>query len=272
MQVEPIPPDPPAGRELTPSECPILELDQVSFKAAISPYPILQGISTTIHRGDRLAIVGITGSGKTAILRLLNRLDSPTQGTIRLNHQDYQAIPPVQLRQQVMLVLSEPRLLGMTVQDAIVYPLKLRGLNPQAIDHRVNLWLERLQIPQNWLNRTELQLSTGEKQWVAIARALAVQPSVLLLDEPFAHLDSRQQNHLVQGLATWVEAADPAPKPTIVIATCDLKLPQQFSTRLWHLDQGRLVLDIPQTEVNWHALQDDLSRAHQQVAQTWGEI
>ncbi|MGL5081724.1 MAG: energy-coupling factor ABC transporter ATP-binding protein [Microcoleaceae cyanobacterium] len=244
-----------------------LKLDRVSLLSSLSPYPILQEISATIQRGDRIALVGSSGAGKTSLLRLLNRLSSPTHGKIELNQQDYQSIPPVQLRQQVTLVLQEPKLLGMTVQEAIAYPLKLRGLNPTEITQRVSTWMERLQIPQDWLNRTELQLSTGQKQWVAIARALAIQSQVLLLDEPLFSLDLQQQITLVNLL----EALTPSDM-TILMATHGLEQAEKFSTRLWHLHKGKLILDEAKGSVNWQTLEAELDQAKQQEAQAWGEI
>ncbi len=151
---------------------PQLQLAQVSLAAAEGRVSLLQNISFQVAAGEFVAIVGPSGAGKTSLLRLLNRLSEPTSGTLYWGDRTLAEVSPVQLRQQVMLVMQEPKLLEMTVRAALAYPLRLQGLDKAAIQTRVTPWLERLQIPKDWLPRTALQLSLGQRQRVAVARAL----------------------------------------------------------------------------------------------------
>lgn len=228
---------------------------------------LLQDLSLTVQPGDRIALVGASGAGKTLLLRLLNRLIEPTHGTIYLAGQPYCQIPAVQLRQQVVLVLQESKLLGMTVQQALEYPLSLRGLPPKAIRQRVSEWLERLAIPGEWLDRTELQLSVGQRQLVAIARALVIQPQILLLDEPTSALDVGRSQRLVEVLKTLVETQ----QTTIIMASHQLDVMQGFCDRLLQLHHGKLLQNLPASEVNWHDLRQSLVQAQARQPDEWGE-
>lgn len=240
-------------------------LEQVKLESKIGSHPILQPISAAIEKGDRIAVVGISGAGKTSLFRLLNRLTTPTQGAIYLEGKDYTQIPVMQLRQEIVLVLQEARLFEMNVRDAIAYPLQLRGFSASAIEQRVQEWIERLKIPSDWLKRTEIQLSAGQRQLVAIARALVIQPKILLLDEPTSALDLGRQSNLIQVLKQLPNTS------TVLIATHKLDLAQQFCQRLWYLDQGILVQDIVADSVDWEVLRHQLVTAQQEEAAQWQE-
>ncbi|MBD3880973.1 ATP-binding cassette domain-containing protein [Phormidium tenue FACHB-886] len=244
---------------------PLLRLDQVGLQAAA--YWLLQEISFAGEAGDRLALVGASGAGKTSLLRLLNRLNETTQGQILLEGQEIHQVPVLQLRQQVVLVGQESKLLGMTVQEALVYPLKLRNLPEFTIQTRQQFWMERLHLPQDWLNRTEVQLSVGQRQWVAIARALMTQPKILLMDEPTSALDAGRSHHLVSILAELTESQ----QTMILMANHQLDIAQEFCTRLLHLHQGRLVQDVAGEHVDWAKLKQTLIEAEVREAAEWDE-
>ncbi|RCJ15008.1 cobalt ABC transporter [Nostoc sp. ATCC 43529] len=223
-------------------------------------YPILQDISFEVFQGERVAIVGGVGAGKTSLLRVINRLVEPTSGKIYLENQEYRQIPVIQLRQMVTLVLQESKLLGMTVGQALAYPLVLRGLSKQAIEERVNYWTEQLHIPNEWLGRTEVQLSAGQRQLVAIARALLIQPKILLLDEPTSTLDVGTVSYVTQVLIELSQTH----QITILMVNHQLDLAQMFCTRLLHLQQGHLSLNQRISEINWDNLRETLIKAQSQ--------
>ncbi|MFN6568446.1 ATP-binding cassette domain-containing protein [Dendronalium sp. ChiSLP03b] len=228
-------------------------------------YPILQDISFEVFPGERIAIVGPSGAGKTSLLRLINRLSEPTNGKIYLENQEYRQIPAIQLRPAVTLVLQESKLLGMTVQQALAYPLVLRGLPKQTIHQRISHWTERLHIPSEWLERTEVQLSAGQRQLVAIARALVIQPKVILLDEPTSALDAGTASHLIQVLTQLSQTY----QTTILMVNNQLDLAQMFCTRLLYLQQSRLLANQIASEIDWVNLRDSLMQTEAQAAEEW---
>ncbi|HEY9655611.1 MAG TPA: ATP-binding cassette domain-containing protein, partial [Crinalium sp.] len=211
------------------------------------------------------AIVGASGSGKTSLLRLLNRLSEPTSGVILFNQKALTQIPTLILRQQVVLVLQESKLLGMTVQQALEYPLTLRQLPKQTIRERVQKWSDRLHIPLEWLSRTELQLSVGQRQLVAIARALVTEPSVLLLDEPMSALDVGRSELLLNVLKDVTQVNG----MTVLMVNHQLELAEQGCDRVLHLGQGRLLQDIPAAQMDWQALRQAIVQAEAQEEEEW---
>ncbi len=261
----------PQGRQdnYQSSSAPQLQLKQISLvtsiKGVITGAPILTDICFEVFQGDRIAIIGPSGAGKTSLLRLLNRLSEPTSGRIYLENQDYQKIPVLQLRQQVMLVSQEPKLLGMTVQQAITYPLTLQQLPQRQIQERLDSYREMLHIPEDWLDRTELQLSVGQRQLVAIARALVSQPKILLLDEPTSALDAGTASHVLGVLAGLVEKN----QITILMVNHQLDMAQRFCTRVLYLQEGQLLQDVPASRMNWEQLRETLVQAEAQASQQW---
>jgi D-methionine transport system ATP-binding protein len=251
-----------------------LKLEQVSlFTRLKTPgqgkhlgHPILQNVSFTAAGGDRLAIVGNSGAGKTSLLRLINRLTEVSSGKIYLDSREYTQIPLIQLRQQITLVQPETKLLGMTVEETLAYPLVLRGLSQQIIQQRVNHYREQLQIPHQWLNKTEVELALGQRQLVAIARALAIQPKILLLDEPTSALDRTTAGHVMEILTQISQT-----QSTIVLmVNRQIDLAQEFCTRLLHIQQGQLLVNQLSSNVSWENLKANLSEQATQTAEEWG--
>ena len=245
----------------------LLRLERVSLSVPVGgtgETPVLREISFEVFEGERAAIVGPSGAGKTSLLRLLNRLSEPTGGAIYLENRDCRLIPAIELRRQIVLVMQESKLLGMPVREALAYPLKLRGVKTGEIERRVAIWVERLRIPSDWLWRTEVQLSAGQRQLVALARALVLEPKVLLLDEPTSALDAGRASELVRVLAQLHEG-----KATILMANHQLDVAQQFCTRVLHLQAGELVGNMPAGEMDWAKLRQSLIQAEAREAREW---
>jgi D-methionine transport system ATP-binding protein len=245
-----------------------LTLDRVSLQATSRRLTLLKEISVTLTPGDRLGVVGISGAGKSLLLRLLNRLQDPTAGEIFWGDRRLTEIPILELRRHIVLVPQESRLLGMTVNEAMAYPLRLRGLGAAEIQGRVDCWCDRLKIPSDWLGKTELQLSVGQRQWVAIARALATEPQVLLLDEPTSALDVGRAEMLMGVLSSLTQERS----MMLVMANHQLDLVRQFASMLLHLQGGRMISCCPATAVDWQQLHEDFIAARQQVDEDWGTV
>jgi D-methionine transport system ATP-binding protein len=201
------------------------------------------GLSFSAAPSEKIGVVGTSGAGKTTLLRLLNRLISPERGEIFWQGKALSFYAPALLRREIMLVPQEPRLLGMTVDQALAYPLQLQKMPAAQIAQRVQLWKQRLVVPSEWGSRQELELSVGQRQWVSIARALMAQPQVLLLDEPTSALDSGRADQLVHTLKQL--------DCTVFVASHQLQLIQETCDRILWLDQGTLQKDCSLDDMDW---------------------
>ncbi len=243
-----------------------LRLDKISLSATVGSQYLLKNISFEIAKTELICLIGASGAGKTSLLRVLNRLTEPSSGTIYLDGEDYRTIPVIQLRQQIVLVQQESKLLGMIVKEALAYPLSLRGLDKAQIQQRIMYWSDQLHIPNEWLERTEVQLSVGQRQTVAIARALVTQPKILLLDEPTSALDAGRASQLLQVLTNLAAAGE----TTIVMVNHQLELAQSFCQRVLYLENGQLIHDLPNTpELDWVKLKNNLVQTEMKAAEDW---
>lgn len=241
---------------LSKSRQPQLQLQQIDVVTELGNQYLLQNISLDVFTGERIGIIGASGSGKTTLLRLLNRLSSPTAGQILFEQQPLTDWPVLSLRQQLMLVPQEPKLLGMTVQEALAYPLQLQDLPDQDIASRVQTWRQRLGIPEAWLTSTELQLSVGQRQLVSLARACVTEPKLCLLDEPTSALDPGTIDRVIKALT--------ASTMTLVIASHQYEFLNQICDRILWLNQGKLILDAPMSEIDWADIKAELTAQAEQ--------
>lgn len=250
-----------ASPALSKPKLPQLQLQQVDVVTSFGNQYLLQNISFEVFVGDRIGIIGASGSGKTTLLRLLNRLSDPSAGEISFEQQLLSDWPVLSLRQQVMLVPQEPKLLGMTVQAALSYPLRLQNIPDQTISTRVTSWRQRLGIADDWLHATELQLSVGQRQLVSLARACLTEPKIGLFDEPTSALDPGTIEHVVQVLT--------ASSMTLVIASHQFEFLAKVCDRILWLNQGQLILDVPTSEINWSDIKEQLAAQAQTEQSEW---
>lgn len=244
---------------------PILRLEQVSLRAMVSSDLILQNISFELTTAAILGVVGASGAGKTSLLRLFNRLISAHSGEILIEGKSIKDYEPVQLRRKVVLVPQESKLLGMKVIDALSYPLRLKQLPESEIRSQIDAWNNLLRIPPEWLNKTELQLSLGQRQLIAIARALIMQPQVILLDEPTSSLDLGTATHLLSVLKQLNQEQN----LTIIITNHQLDLLQDFCDRLVFINQGILEEEVLATQENYQRFRQKILQLQQKQEQDW---
>jgi sulfonate transport system ATP-binding protein len=171
----------------------------------------LDGVSLTVKLGEIVLVVGGSGCGKSTLLRLVCGLDAPTDGTVRLDGTLIGAP-----HEKIGIVFQEPRLLPWrSVAGNVTYPLELAGGPKERRAARLGELLELVGLADDARDLRPSQLSGGMRQRTAIARALALEPRVLLLDEPFSALDALTRDRLnLEVLALWERA-----RPTIVIVT-----------------------------------------------------
>jgi putative ABC transport system ATP-binding protein len=204
--------------------------------------PLVDRVSLKIHHTDVAAVVGPSGAGKSSFLRLLNRLDEPTGGTVIFKGQDYRTIPPRELRQQVGMVMQFPFLFPGTVAENIRFGPRQRGeIIPMQ---KIEQLLERVRLP-GYASRDIQFLSGGEAQRVSLARTLANDPQVLLLDEPTSSLDEAAVNDIEELLKTIIQSE----RLTCVIVTHDMAQAARLAHKAFVLEQGKLVRQGPVQEV-----------------------
>ncbi len=160
---------------------------------------ILQVASLDILQGEVLAVIGPNGAGKSTLLLVLARLLDPDRGQVLFRGSPIESENDLAYRRRIALVLQEPLLMHQSVYDNVASGLKFRGLPRQEVKNRANEWLQRLDI-SHLHNRSAYRLSGGEAQRASLARAFALQPELLLLDEPFSALDAPTRSRLLQDL------------------------------------------------------------------------
>lgn len=223
-----------------PSQDIVLETKELS--RAIEGKVLVDGISVQVRRGEVLAVVGPSGAGKSSFLRLLNRLDEPTGGTVLLDGQDYRQLPPRELRRRVGMVMQMAYLFPGSVADNICFGP--RQHNDTITDEQVAALLERVGL-SGYEERDVSNLSGGEAQRVSLARTLANSPEVLLLDEPTSALDDASERgieELVLGIIRERQMA-------CVIVTHDMPQAERIADRTMYLEAGKMVAIGPTREV-----------------------
>lgn len=191
---------------------------------------ILKGITATVGTGEVVSIVGPSGAGKSTLLRTINRLVEPTEGEIFLDGAATSEMNPLELRRRVGMVFQLPALFGETVADVVLYGLRLVGRSTD-----VRRLLEAVGLDPSMAGRDPRSLSVGQQQRVSIARALALEPEVLLMDEPTSALDqaARQRvEDLIGDLNSHLDL-------TIVIVSHALDQVERVADRVLLLVAGR---------------------------------
>jgi osmoprotectant transport system ATP-binding protein len=222
---------------------PTIEFRDVSFARPGRP-AVLDHFNLTVESGDVLALVGRSGAGKTTLLKLVNRLLLPDAGAILVDGRDTREWDAIRLRRGLGYVMQDVGLFPhMTIGGNIGVVPRLDGWPPARVADRIAELLELVGLPaQQYATRWPDQLSGGQRQRVGVARALAADPPVLLMDEPFGALDplTRAELH-----AEFHRIQQRLGK-TVIIVTHDMGEAFALGTRVGVLDAGRLVaIDRP---------------------------
>jgi osmoprotectant transport system ATP-binding protein len=169
-----------------------IRFDQVSLQFPGTPSPSVKCCSCDIEPGQLVVILGPSGCGKTTLLKMVNRLYEPTSGTIYLEGTDIRQIKATTLRKQIGYVIQQSGLFPhMTVAQNVAVVPKLLGWKRSQIQTRVHELLTLVDLsPNEYRNRYPVQLSGGQQQRVGLARALAGDPNIMLMDEPFGAIDA----------------------------------------------------------------------------------
>lgn len=200
----------------------------------------VQAIDLKINDGELVALVGPSGCGKSTTLKMINRLVEPSQGEIFIDGQRIHEMPLTELRRQMGYVIQSTGLFPhWNVARNIATVPRLLGWSRQAIDQRVNELMNKLSLTptEQFQHKYPHQLSGGQAQRVGVARALAANPKVLLMDEPFGALDPLTR----QALQTEVRRLQQQTKKTIVFVTHDMDEALVMADKIAIMKAGRLI-------------------------------
>ena len=215
------------------------------FGAGKESVVALDNVSFTIPKGEVVVFLGPSGCGKTTLMRLTNRLDTLTRGNILVNEQNIVDVDPVKLRQQIGYVIQEIGLFpNKTVADNIAVVPKLLGWPKNQIRVRVDELLHLIRLePELYRHRYPAELSGGQQQRVGVARALAADPDILLMDEPFGAIDPINREQLQDEFLT----VQGQMKKTVAFVSHDIHEAIKVGDKIALFDQGRLIqFDTPE--------------------------
>ena len=191
---------------------------------------ILRGVDADLPNENITAVVGPSGAGKSTLLRAINRLVEPTAGEVYLDGEPTSAMSPLELRRRVGMVFQLPALFGATVEEATLYGARLAGRSADA-----GRLLEMAGLDASFMGKAPQSLSVGEQQRVSIARALALEPEVLLMDEPTSALDEAARRKIEE----LVGELNASLGLTIVLVSHDLDQVERVADRVVLLAGGR---------------------------------
>ena len=221
-----------------------VEFADVSF--TVSGRSVLRGISFGVEQGTTTALLGRSGSGKTTLLRTVNVLVRPTSGRVLVNGRDVAVEDVIGLRRSIGYVIQETGLFPhMTVERNVGMTLELAEKSREEIRARAAEMLRMVGLPDDSASRYPWQLSGGQRQRVGVARALANEPKVLLMDEPFGALDPLTRAEMQTMLRDLLQRT----AVTTLIVTHDLEEALYLADRVVLLEDGAVVADLASGEV-----------------------
>lgn len=215
----------------------IIHLDSVSKQ--YGDVVAIKSVSLSINEGETFGLIGTSGSGKTTTLRMINRLTEPTSGSITINGENILDQDPVQLRRHIGYMIQSIGLFPhYTIAENVAVVPKLLKWSPAQINETVYKHLELVGLPPDeFINRYPHELSGGQQQRTGLARALAADPSIILLDEPFAASDPISRRELIIEFKKLRERV----KKTIVLVTHDIPEAFELCNRMALFDNGSLM-------------------------------
>ena len=235
---------------------PILEVKNLTYiYSAGTPFEhkALDDISFSVERGEFIGIIGHTGSGKSTLMQQLNGLLKPTSGTVLLDGQDIWSDKKLtwQARFRVGLVFQYPeyQLFEETVYKDIAFGPKNMGLSAEEVDRRVREAAGFVGLTEQHLEVSPFDLSGGQKRRVAIAGVIAMEPEVLILDEPTAGLDPVGRSEILGNIQSYRKAKN----ATIMMVSHSMEDVARLTDRLLVMNGSKLAMDAPPAQVFTHA-------------------
>jgi osmoprotectant transport system ATP-binding protein len=219
------------------ADAPVIEFRDVAYTLPNGQL-LLSGLNLQIAGGETLVLLGRSGSGKTTTLKLINRLLSPSGGEIVVNGAPVSGSDVIRLRRSIGFVIQEVGLFPhYTVEKNIALVPRIEGWSDERIHSRVEELLQLVGLNAEMAARFPHQLSGGQRQRVGVARALAADPAILLMDEPFGALDALTRAQLQNEFLSLQQRL----KKTVVFVTHDLREALRLGSRIALMEAGRLV-------------------------------
>ncbi|RMC55590.1 ABC transporter ATP-binding protein [Lactobacillus sp. ESL0261] len=215
----------------------------VEFRDVSKIYPKMKNaavkhISFKIEKGDFCCLIGTSGSGKTTIMRMINRMNSVTKGEVLVNGKNVKSFNPVNLRRHIGYVIQNNGLMPhMTIRENIILVPKLLKWPKEKLAGEAQKLIKMAELPESYLDRYPTELSGGQQQRIGVVRALAADQNLILMDEPFGALDpiTRESlQNLVQNLQVRLGK-------TIVFVTHDMDEALKLATKVVVLHDGQLI-------------------------------
>jgi osmoprotectant transport system ATP-binding protein len=223
----------------------MITMDHVSKRFGDGSAAAVDDLSMVVPDGETVALVGPSGCGKTTTMRMINRLIEPTEGRIMVAGEDVRTVDPVQFRRRIGYVIQQVGLFShMTIAQNIGAVPKLLGWDAPKIKRRNEELIELVGLDTSMLSRYPRQLSGGQRQRVGVARALAADPPVLLMDEPFGAIDPIARTRLQNEFRAILRRV----KKTVVMVTHDIDEAVRLGDRIAIMRAGKIVqYDTPDT-------------------------
>ena len=221
-------------------DSPLVEFRNVRFGVPGAPSLIISDLNLTVQRGETLVLLGESGCGKTTTLRLVNRLLLPTSGEVLVEGKRTSEWDAIQLRRRTGYVIQEAGLFPhFTVERNVALVPTLERWETERKEKRVRELLQLVGLdPEKFARRYPRELSGGQRQRVGVARALAAEPSLLLLDEPFGALDPLTRAALQKEFKALARRLE----KTVIFVTHDVREALMLATRIGLMHAGKLVL------------------------------
>ncbi len=209
----------------------------------------LDNINMEIKSGEFIGIIGHTGSGKSTLIQMFNGLIKPTEGEVYINDTNINGdgLNKKSIRQKVGLVFQYPeyQLFEMTIKEDVAYGPKNMGLSKEEVEERVKFSLDAVGLDESYYDKSPFELSGGQKRRVAIAGIIAMNPEILILDEPTAGLDPKGRNELFAQLETMNKELG----LTIILISHSMEDVARHVERLYVLCEGKIVNEGTPREV-----------------------
>ncbi|KXS49522.1 MAG: ABC transporter related [Halanaerobium sp. 4-GBenrich] len=207
----------------------MFKLEKIKFKNILNIEEIL------LEENRVTAILGSSGGGKTTFLKLLNNMITADQGTITYQGKDIESYDPVSLRREIVMLPQDPQIFKGTIKDNFTKTEAITD-NENSKNLNYNELLQKVSLTQD-LNDAADNLSGGEKQRLALARVMLLEPKVLLLDEPSSSLDKKTEEKIIKRVVDYVRKNN----RTLIMVTHSSKIAEKFADKIINIENGKII-------------------------------